>query len=383
MRGLLICTVVVMLVSTLISCGGVGVNSYSLDGIQLSAGGSSEAVFVAKENDSSDEKAEQTQAISFALNNAIKDRPDLALMLEADIVDDENNFLFMGSDHFLKTLQSFADENYPKAKKMFLEMTCEEFYYCTAVGYEVANSNNVKTTSVDVYIDTEHKNIDINPSFEDIINHGFWATYFARIHDLLINDIGVISEDIVLDNSLDMESHGISFDSTADIIQLSIINLSMDCLIHNTIQNFPELKKDGRGLVNQLMTHKMLDHLQLYGFEKKLFTSYRSRFSEIGTQTHYMLLLIKINTNPGEKQLRIGDIFAANGEYLFQLSKGYGMHKSDAEGINESIMGMFIGGNDVVKLGHRWDKWFRDEYPNPNDNKLYKGLLQNLSLKIP
>ena len=212
--------VVVLLTSMLfVSCGGSSL-SCSLEGIQLSTDDSGEAVFMVGENDSSDKQTEQTQAIVTALNNAIKDRPGLAEMLEADIVDDENDtgknavsndYIYKGSDHFFQTLQSFADTNYPKAKRMFPEMTCEEFYYCSAVGYAIASSNTIKPATQANPFEQSGGQLSINPSFGEVMTHGFWAVYFNQLYD---NGLGLVptstnntssNEEQILDTPADVE----------------------------------------------------------------------------------------------------------------------------------------------------------------------------------
>lgn len=106
------------------SCGEVDKsldeNACSLDGISLSV--DDKPLFVIDEEAKSSmnqKQVEKKNALISSLNRVIQDRPELAGMLEANIIDGgSNDYVYEGSESFLRVVGEFADENFSKAKRM-------------------------------------------------------------------------------------------------------------------------------------------------------------------------------------------------------------------------------------------------------------------------
>jgi hypothetical protein len=180
MRGLLTCLVAVMLVATLVSCGGDR-NDCSVGYITMNFETEEPLFELAKKSDLlkelSKSELEYKRDIVSGLNLAVSDRIDLASILKGEGVYSEDGFIFVA---FLENLQSFADENYPKAKKMFPDMTCEEFYYCSAIGYAVANNGRMELVMPADPLGSFDKTTTYTPSFEEVMTQGFCVTYCAN-----------------------------------------------------------------------------------------------------------------------------------------------------------------------------------------------------------
>ena len=86
----------------------------------------------------SESKLEKDLVLVDVFNKVLIDFPDLSGMLDGG---GNNEFVYEGAEPFFKKLQGFAEENYPKVKSMFPDITEEKFYYHTAVAYSKANHN--------------------------------------------------------------------------------------------------------------------------------------------------------------------------------------------------------------------------------------------------
>jgi hypothetical protein len=299
--------VVVLLVSTLfISCGG-GSMSCSLDAISPSTDDIGEAVFMAKGNDSSDEKTEQTQAIVSALNNAIKDRIDLAEMLEAE----------SSSDSFLETLQSFADTNYRKAVKMFPDMTCEEFYYCSAVGYAVAyNKNNDFQFGYDP-LSGDDKFQVYTPTPDQIMSCAFWTSYSSQRYGIDYQDED--DRDVLTQDRFECEN----LDSDASFELRIIVQMATkESLVKGDIEIGHRSGWDDSIVVLSLhMTNKIRDILKSSGV-KRVSLDDDDYFSQIGNVSAYFGLIMKHFADGEDLEVKLGHMGAVSGVHLNALDSG-------------------------------------------------------------
>ncbi|HOO96445.1 MAG TPA: hypothetical protein PKV16_01650 [Caldisericia bacterium] len=138
-----------------------------------------------------------------SLNKAIVDCPGLNNMLIADMIDGgHNDYVYSGSESFLKVLDDFAAENYHKAKAMLPEMTVEEFYYHTAVGYSIAN----RYTAMQFLLTSDIESCKLDVTFDEVLIFGFWNSYYyfddSRISNKTIDatiDTNVLDIPISLD----------------------------------------------------------------------------------------------------------------------------------------------------------------------------------------
>ena len=177
------------------SCGEVDKpfheNPCSLDSVSLSV--NDEPLFVLDDeamSTMSEGQLEEMNTIVSSLNRAIGDRPELARMLSADMIDGgSNDYVYEGGDSFFRVVGEFAEENFCKAERMFPEVTCDEFYYSTAIGYVITNSRDREPLDVEnPFIrfgesDSNLKPITIDPSFDEIMTHGFWVAFFNPMFD--------------------------------------------------------------------------------------------------------------------------------------------------------------------------------------------------------
>ncbi len=328
---------VVLLVSMLfVSCGG-GSMSCSLEGIQLSTDGESEIMFEVSVDDMSKEKIEQTQAISSALNNAIKDRPDLALMLKGESVDDgtdtsksavSNDYIYKGSDHFFQTLQSFADTNYPKATRMFPEMTCEEFYYYSAIGYAVANYNPnlFEISYVEFLESTDVKTF--TPTFDQITSCGFWTSYYLKRFDGLE----------LTKQSDNQYSNPTSLDSYATMRTAIMVQIALKESLRTGDIPVGKRMSDDIIIISHYLTNFSRDSLKNVGM-KRVSLDEDDYFSQIGNVSVYLNLLLKHFADGEDFEVKLGHLAAASSSYLKALSGHMhgGAHNSAASAIAAEI----------------------------------------------
>ena len=314
---------IVLLASTLfVSCGGGSV-SCSLEDISLSTDDSGEAVFMVEENDSSDEKAKRRQAISSVLNNVIKARPELLDMLETE----------SSSDHFLQTLQTFADENYRKAVRMFPEMTWSEFYDYSAIGYAVANYDVelFETPYIEFWGSQDVKTF--TPTFDQIMSCGFWTSYCLKRFDGL--ELAKPSK-----QPNEQNSNPTSLDSyitmrTAIMVQIAVKeSLRTGDIPMGRVRTNPEIK-----ILSRYMTNKISDSLKRYEV-KRVSLDEDDYFSQIGNVSFYIGMLMK--QFEVDHDIQLGHLVAASADYLrcFRDPKKRGEpHLTAAEGIANAICG--------------------------------------------
>jgi len=346
MRGLLTCMMVVMLVATLVSCGGAEV--CNLDCVEFDVEGLAGWMTASDDGLYGDEQA---ASIASALNEATEDRPDLVDMLQADISDDEENyFIHNGSDHFLETLQTFADTNYPKAEKMFPEMTYEEFYYCSAIGYTVANNGTMTFVIPSDPIDSFEKTTTYTPDFEEVMIQSFCVTYCAN----KFNYYNVLT--FISPEERDME---ITLDSVADID----VVVRFQLLIHK----YSKYIYDDWYMIKQIEQGRDYNHLGSierpnYVLTQRLFKilkdahylsgSYKGLtdvFNEIASESLSMAYLL--GRYEESSFLKTGHIAHASDEQLFYLVKpsGVGISLCHLTMIDEILASSALT-NDVVTI---------------------------------
>ncbi len=159
-------------------------NPCSLDGVTVSI--DNKPTFVLDEEASgtmSEQQLEDKQAIVSSLNRAIDDRPELASMLEADMIDGgSNDYVYEGGESFFKVVGEFADENYSKARRMFPEITCDEFFYHSAYDYAVCNHNpELFETPYVEFLNYEDYSVKyFNPTFDQLMSSAFWTSYCSE-----------------------------------------------------------------------------------------------------------------------------------------------------------------------------------------------------------
>jgi len=165
------------------SCGSIPLNtSCSLDGIVLSLDSYPTCVLDDETTSSMDEQQlDETNRIVSSFNRAIGDRPELADMLSADMIDGaSNDYVYEGGESFFKAVGEFADENYSKARRMFQEITCDEFYHQSAVAYAVCNHDPdlFETPYIEFMRNSDVKTFI--PTFDQLMSSAFWTSYCSE-----------------------------------------------------------------------------------------------------------------------------------------------------------------------------------------------------------
>ncbi len=73
-----------------------------------------------------------------------------------------------------------ADDNFSKAREMFPEITCDEFYYHSAISYAVSNHDQelFETPYIEFMKKTDVK--IFKPTFDQLISSAFWTSYCSE-----------------------------------------------------------------------------------------------------------------------------------------------------------------------------------------------------------
>ncbi len=339
------------------SYGSIPLNtSCSLDGITLSLDSCPTFVIDDEATSSMSEKQlEKKQSIVSSLNLAIQDRPELAGMLSADMIDGgSNDYYYEGGESFFKVLGEFADENYSKAQRMFPVVTCDEFYYSTAVGYAIANSwdrepleaeNPLYDDSISKDASTE-RYITIHPTFDEIMIHGFWAVFFNDLFKMNIDN----SDSLVELENTDVES---ILNNPINTDMPVACQIAFMPFVESYAQWFPKQSMSSKerrdysvGVEyggNNVLTRSLANALYEYGLscENEILTE---PFVEIGTEAMTYILHIQDTVSQrGDVEHTVGDL----GVGSWRFASYYKTDIVDKLRIGTVAVNFAVGRNDV------------------------------------
>ncbi len=259
--------------------------------------------------------------ITFALNKALADYPDLSSMLEADLIDGgDNSYIYQGTDSFFTTLQTFSDENYNKAKSMFPEITEDEFYYSASVGYMVANKEEININLGNELNLYENKDsLILNPTFDEVMSTGFWMSFASSYFGIQLEEGGLIFDDI--ENPLD-EKANLDFMTKYQLAMRAALTRKNTQTIERRKDNNQKFDRVGsKKFPNNFMTEQTLKWLYEAGLHKGSY-NLLDPFIEIGTGSTYFCM----TTNKAQEDVsfddgvvRIGHVAKAGADYLNTL----------------------------------------------------------------
>ncbi len=277
---------VVSMCAVFSSCGST---SCSLDSISLSL--DSYPTFILDDeamSTMSEQQLEEKNATISSLNRAIQDRPELASMLSADMIDGgSNDYVYEGGESFLKVVGEFADENYSKAQRMFPKITCDEFYYHTSYAYSACNHNPelFETPYIDSMNTENHRINYFIPTFDQLMSSAFWTSYCSVRFGIEYDD------EIPFDERFECDSldSNIIFELSM-MLQMGTLKsvISGDIPIGEIIKTYPVKNK----VLSNYMTTYIRKKLREYGM-KNVRTDSDDFFTQLGTESFYMSSVIE------------------------------------------------------------------------------------------
>ncbi len=287
----------VLLVSSvvLMSCGGLIVNLNNIEYNPNVKPGQFKVSNLEKESSNNTK-------ITFALNKALADYPDLSSMLEADLIDGgDNSYIYQGTDSFFTTLQTFSDENYNKAKSMFPEITEDEFYYSASVGYMVANKEEININLGNELNLYENKDsLILNPTFDEVMSTGFWMSFASSYFGIQLEEGGLIFDDI--ENPLDTKAN-LDFMTKYQLAMRAALTRKNTQTIERRKDNNQKFDRVGsKSLPNNCMTEQTLKWLYEAGLHKGSY-NLLDPFIEIGTGSTYLCM----TTNKAQEDVSFDD----------------------------------------------------------------------------
>ncbi len=287
--------VFVIVLSTCIvftSCANISRNiSCSLNGIILSL--DSYPTFVLDEATSSmnQKQLEEKNATISSLNKAIDDRPDLADMLSADMIDgDSNDYVYEGGESFFKVVGEFADENYSKARSMFPEITCDEFYYHTAYAYAVCN-HNPELFEIP-YIEFM-RNSDVKtftPTFDQLMSSAFWTSYCSERFGFDYYD-----DNTSFDGTFDCED--LDCETTFELAMM--LNMAVKKSVMRGDIEIGEFARKSNKILSHHVSTQIRTELKEHGMNHVSIddNDYFAQMGNVGTYLHSRIESLKISTS--------------------------------------------------------------------------------------
>ncbi len=311
----------------------------SLDGISISTNEGGGTLFILDEKGLSDEILKQKKNITASLNEAISKYPNLSEVLS----DDEKN-----QSSFLKTMPSFSDENFKKAQLMFPDITEEQFYYHSAIGYGIANKAVIEEITIGNVFDyitnagTENEEkspttITLNTSFDDVMVHAFWASYFGERFEtnLSFDQTDPTVYDEIIKNNPDPDVYGqLILDTPANLEMMIKSQIMFIPIAHEYEKWYKEediTKKErdefSTGIKyggNNVLTKPLRETLNSYGLSDKP-RDLSDEFMEIGTTAMTYLLLTQDNASKSGNGTQVGDMGWASARFIafYDRSAGY------------------------------------------------------------
>ncbi len=329
--------------------------------------------FVLKNTDNlSEEQLKKDEKIASALNKALTDYPELSTMLEADMIDGgSNSYIYEGSEPFFKTLNEFTNENYKKAKSMFPDITCEEFYYSVAIGYGIAKSTMIEETTIENIFEYETSDgskspetLTIKPSFDDVMVHAFWASYFGERFEtnLSFDQTDPTVYDEIIKNNPDPDVYGQLILDTPANLEMMIKSQIMFIPIAHEYEKWcaeKKLETRTRNIVsvgiryggNDVLTRPLRETLNSFGLSDKPH-DLSSEFMEVGTAAMTYSLLTRDNSSKSGGGIQVGDIGWATVRYADYYGAsgfrtGYKLITANALVQFASLCKINLGGNIV------------------------------------
>ncbi len=317
------------------------------DGVVVLLNENHRFILADKPNLSAKKQQFEKQTVVSSLNRAIQDRPELAGMLEANIIDSgSNDYIYEGGESFLRVVGEFVDDNYSKAISMFPEITCESFYYHCAIAYAISNHDpelfeipyieflNIKNTHIKKY----------NPKFDHLMSFAFWTSYCSERFELSYDNDNYSFDDIFRCENLDCE---ITFE-LAMMLEISLF----ESIINGNVSADSNQKRST--YITEFMNDMLLGNGVI-----EVSSDTTDFFSQIGNSVFLTSLVVYIfthNNNP----IMLGHFGAASSLYLGWLmpkNSGGNAHINYASLICASLAGEQGSLTDIVSSDWNVNVW--------------------------